>query len=89
MIPPPRREGCHRLHRVQPTLVHTEVSSRSLNELHHSGKRSRRVLNLIYLRTLQVFHLEALLHEKTELSKITLIESFIFYWTDDLKRILI
>src|SRR5215470_5490072 len=50
---------------------------------------SSALLAIILLRTLQVFHFQALLHEKAVLRKILLIESFVFHWPDHLKGVVI
>src|SRR5262249_29262951 len=47
------------------------------------------VSGLILLRTLQVFHLEAMLDEKAVLREILLIESSVPQWLGDLKAVVI
>src|SRR6516225_5305424 len=44
---------------------------------------------LILLRTFQIFHFEAPLHEKAVLCKILLIESSVLHWPEHLKGVAI
>src|SRR6059058_5377602 len=74
---------------IAPPAIFPTLRARLAHPARVASKLLLSATGLILLRTLQVFHFEALLHEKAVLRKILLIESSVLHWPDHLKGVVI
>src|SRR5437773_12528486 len=74
---------------IAPPAIFPTLRARLAHPARLASKLLLSATGLILLRTLQVFHFEAVLHEKAVLRKILLIESFVLHCPGHLKGIII